>query len=549
MAPEATLADRSSLFTETILSGDLALDDASNGNAENSFRVVTAINVDDTSLLDGFVVEAGNAQSLVMGGGALLLNSQLTIRNCLFRSNYAAYGAALKLDQSDAIVEACQFRENVADGGAPLANSGGGALVIYLSTPTILDCDFDNNRSIGPYGSSGGAVAVWSHSARFVRCSFTANASEAKGASGGAVAITSSQIPEFEDCSFSSNRAIGSFESWGGAAVVSKAEFVNCLFAGNASDGGTLATGGAVYLQGNSAGATFTNCTVYGNSCNAPSTGPGGLSFDDDSQSLALSNDVLWGNTAAASNVNLQNLSSGAEAYYSCIEYWTPTWTTGDVGCTPQNPQFLDPLGPDGLIGTDDDDFRLSVASPCIDAGDNLAVPTGVLTDLSGLPRFQNELSVPDTGNGTAPIVDMGAIEFWVSPWFVPYGTGCYGSGQVVPALAMSGLASPGGQIQIDILNGVGSGTAFIFTGLQQASTYMGYGCYLNVAPLLPPIVGPIPLFPFGAQGPGAGSISIPVTLPTSLVPPVTITLQAFVDDPGGKGGFSNTNGIELNIQ
>ena len=32
--------------------------------------------------------------------------------------------------------------------------------------------------------------------------------------------------------------------------------------------------------------------------------------------------------------------------------------------------------------------------------------------DIDGLPRFNDEPDVPDSGNGTAPIVDRGAHEF-----------------------------------------------------------------------------------------------------------------------------------------
>ncbi|MDY7109555.1 MAG: choice-of-anchor Q domain-containing protein [Planctomycetota bacterium] len=57
-------------------------------------------------------------------------------------------------------------------------------------------------------------------------------------------------------------------------------------------------------------------------------------------------------------------------------------------------------------------DYRLAPGSPCIDAGDNMAVPEGVDTDLDGNPRFVDDPATEDTGNGEPPIVDMGAYEF-----------------------------------------------------------------------------------------------------------------------------------------
>ncbi len=49
-------------------------------------------------------------------------------------------------------------------------------------------------------------------------------------------------------------------------------------------------------------------------------------------------------------------------------------------------------------------------------AGDNTAVPLDITTDLDGNPRFLEDPETPDTGNGVAPIVDLGAYEFRC-PW------------------------------------------------------------------------------------------------------------------------------------
>ena len=56
-------------------------------------------------------------------------------------------------------------------------------------------------------------------------------------------------------------------------------------------------------------------------------------------------------------------------------------------------------------------DYRLSPDSPCIDAGNNSAVPEGITTDLDGNPRFLDVLETPDTGHGALPVVDLGAYE------------------------------------------------------------------------------------------------------------------------------------------
>ncbi|MFA7485892.1 MAG: PQQ-binding-like beta-propeller repeat protein, partial [Phycisphaerae bacterium] len=61
-------------------------------------------------------------------------------------------------------------------------------------------------------------------------------------------------------------------------------------------------------------------------------------------------------------------------------------------------------------------DYRLQAGSPCIDAGDNTAVPIGITTDIDGLSRFVDDPDTPDTGNRDAgdsrAYVDIGAYEF-----------------------------------------------------------------------------------------------------------------------------------------
>ena len=59
-------------------------------------------------------------------------------------------------------------------------------------------------------------------------------------------------------------------------------------------------------------------------------------------------------------------------------------------------------------------DFAPGSASPCIDAGDSQVVPVGVFADLYGGSRFVDDPDTADSGNGPAPIVDMGAVEYQV---------------------------------------------------------------------------------------------------------------------------------------
>ena len=61
---------------------------------------------------------------------------------------------------------------------------------------------------------------------------------------------------------------------------------------------------------------------------------------------------------------------------------------------------FVDPNGTDGILGTEDDDFRLAIGSPAIDSGTNITWPLLPAMDLDGNPRILND------------IVDLGAYEY-----------------------------------------------------------------------------------------------------------------------------------------
>jgi hypothetical protein len=135
--------------------------------------------------------------------------------------------------------------------------------------------------------------------------------------------------------------------------------------------------------------------------------------FVGSDSSLHLSNSIVWGNTPVSQS-GLAGVFFGSSGNYVVdygrIQFWNGSLQ--GVGTTSQDPMFADAAGPDGVLGTEDDDPSLQPASPCIDAGDNAAVPAGVADDLLGQPRFVDDPQTPDGGVGTPPIVDIGAVEF-----------------------------------------------------------------------------------------------------------------------------------------
>ncbi len=163
------------------------------------------------------------------------------------------------------------------------------------------------------------------------------------------------------------NTASG-FPGGGGAYTVHNAIF-NSLFKGNrASD-----TGGGVYEDG-WLGFELRNCTLVNNE--AGDKGGGAYFW----RGGKVYNCILWSNTAPIN----PHLAGTYEASNSCA----PNGVTNGVNaCITNDPAF----------GAG---YRLTLASPCVDAGDNAWAPTHVSpTDLAGNPRIFNL------------IVDMGAYE------------------------------------------------------------------------------------------------------------------------------------------
>jgi hypothetical protein len=185
----------------------------------------------------------------------------------------------------------------------------------------------------------------------------------------------------------------------------------NCTFSGNTAG----AKGGAMHNYSSSR-PTITNCTFSGNTGGV--NGGGGLyNLTSDP---CLTNCILWGNRDSGGydeSGQIMNSSSTTTINYSCVQGWTGSLGgTGNIG---DDPLFYDADGPDNIVGTADDNPRLSVGSPCIDTGDNNSVPADT-TDLDGdgntiepIPfDLDGHTRIIDGDCNDTHIVDMGAYEF-----------------------------------------------------------------------------------------------------------------------------------------
>lgn len=203
---------------------------------------------------------------------------------------------------------------------------------------------------------------------------------------GTAVYCGSSSIT-FNGCTFASNSA-GS-PNYGGAMFVASSSLTltNCIFACN------FAYSGAAVTVWDSSSVTLTGCTFSGNKATL------GSAVTNQSGTCVARNCIFWD----VIPTNGSEIYGSATVTYSDIQGGKTG--TGNIS---GNPTLVRNAGPgaDGIVSTADDDWgdlRLSMGSPCIDAGSNAYVSTSV--DIAGNPRM-----LDGNGDGTAT-VDMGAYE------------------------------------------------------------------------------------------------------------------------------------------
>ena len=288
------------------------------------------------------------------------------------------------------------------------AYGNGGGLLATRSSTTLINCTFSGN-----WAWYGGAIYNDdSSSPTLINCIFSENSASNHG---GGMHSGRASSPTLINCTFGGNFA---YNKGGGMynGYASSPLLINCTFNGNTA-GGAFGYGGGLFDHSSS--PMLVNCTFSGN---VASISGGGMYTA--SSASKLTSCILWGNTAA----------NGPQIYQSgdtvTVTYSNIQGGYAGVGNIDADPLFVrNPSpGPDGFWnGIDDDygDLRLQPTSPCVDAGNNAAPGlAGIATDLAGKPRFVDIALTPDTGAGTAPIVDIGAYETqWRAPaWLDPAG-------------------------------------------------------------------------------------------------------------------------------
>ncbi len=385
---ETSRDQRDPVGNPTILSGDDDMDDSAvsfdgngipsiSGNTNNAVRLFR-FDTTDQAIIDGFIIEAGHADPDIGvpagGGGGASLDSggKVEFRDCWFTGNESGLlGGAVDIQGEGSYwFDRCVFKANVSNRGGAV---GGGP---DTAGALFTQCDFIDN---GATTAGGGAVYIQGGTWQFDGCRFISNSGALSGG-GGAVRMIDGEAL-FQDCLLVDNLAVGV----GGAASVTgdaTIELVNCTVVANSA--GSLPAG--LFMSGTDGDAL--NCIFYDNDVSGTQS------------------DV----------VQVRVVSGGSLVLgYSLLEGWggslsgvTATVVSGS------DPLFVGLAGDDSTLGTADDDASLGSGSPAIDAGNNSVggLIQAVDIDLHLRPRFIDDPATTDGGSGTAPIGDIGAVEF-----------------------------------------------------------------------------------------------------------------------------------------
>jgi predicted outer membrane repeat protein len=298
----------------------------------------------------------------INGGGIYNWDSSPTLTDVTFHANSASSGGGMFNHNSSPTLTDVTFSENQV-------NINGGGMFNNNSSPTLTNVTFQGNSA----NWEGGGMANFKSSPSLADVNFSNNLA---GTDGGGLSNLDSN-PTLTGVSFTGNtageRGGGLFNGGG------ELNLTNAVFLGN-----TAKRGGGIYNL--ECSPELTNISFYGN--HASESG-GGISNYLNSNP-AITNAILWGNTAPSGSQIHKEFDSNPTVTYSIVQ-------GGYEGVynLSEDPLFIDPAA---------GNLRLLPDSSAIDAGDNAAI-SGVTTDLDGSPRIVNYTGIDKDS------VDMGAYE------------------------------------------------------------------------------------------------------------------------------------------
>ncbi|PKN92551.1 MAG: hypothetical protein CVU44_15570, partial [Chloroflexi bacterium HGW-Chloroflexi-6] len=281
---ESRLDQRDSIANPTILSGDIDQNDTNadkNFIAEtsadiqgsNAYHVVTGGGTNNTAVLDGFILTAGQANSTTPndgGGGIVNPGGNPILRYVTFSGNSATVngGGMYNSGSSNPTLTNVTFSGNTASYGGGMRNDG--------SSPSLNSVTFTNNIASG----NGGGMFNYGSSPMLTNVTFSANSS----IYGGGMHNYEASSPVLTNVTFSGNTA--SFGA-GMQNSGSNPTLTNVTFSNNICED----LGGG--MRNDSSSPTLTDVTFNGNSASS-----GGGMFNSDSNPV-LTNVTLSANSAS----------------------------------------------------------------------------------------------------------------------------------------------------------------------------------------------------------------------------------------------------------
>lgn len=338
------------------------------------------------------------------GGGVCSVGGCLHLNACTISGNVVEGGEGIGRGRGAGVycegqgtIVACSLTENVATGYEYVATGLGGGIFCSGNT-LIMDCNVVNNDATNGYtneaGYGGGIHCEGDTTVTNCRIAgnYAVNGNATWGGGGGVycaghTTITDCRIVDNSTgdlgggihandntvvarCDVRGNYAMGSETgAGGGGGIYNAASVKDSTVAANSSD---IFGGGVMDCS------CITGCTVVGNEAYmfaglCGSSGP-------------ITNCVVWGNVAG---YGPDQVSEGSVLVYCCIQDCNSYCADPNYHNIGEDPLFVDADGPDDDPSTwEDNDFRLSPDSPCINAGDNVAIaPTGDTTWAPGEPN------------------------------------------------------------------------------------------------------------------------------------------------------------------
>ncbi len=308
-------------------------------------------------------IRSWNNGELDRDGTIINGNYPATTNRCFYLKNVAA------LVEGFTITNGYRLDTNI---GSSLNSYGGGG--VYMTAGTVRNCLVTGNQLAMTSGErGGGGIHALGDSCLVENCDIIGNDSNQRG--GGAFIDKGAQM---RNCRIIANEAV----SYGGGCVSQSSGTLveNCVVASNIL---TSTSGGGVALRFK---GSVRNCLLWGNSATSP------LFIQPEGNSHTVENCTVVGNLLSGYNNQSQVVTN---SYYNVIVTGNRSTSDKTVNlyyhCHLSSTNNV--LGSNNIthdpafVDFENNNFRLSGKSPCINAGTNLLWMVATSVDLDGNKR------------------------------------------------------------------------------------------------------------------------------------------------------------------